>query len=147
MGKAVKLTIKQSLFVKEYIIDFNASQAAIRAGYSKKTAGAIGHENLNKPDIQAAITGAITARAKRTEITADYVLSSLQNVAERCQQAEPVMVRGEGGVMTESGEYRFDSSGANKSLELLGKHLRLFAEKLEFGNSDGTAFQIKVVDE
>lgn len=49
------LTAKQQRFVEEYLVDLNATQAAVRAGYSKKTAGAIGGENLEKPEIQEAI--------------------------------------------------------------------------------------------
>ena len=73
-------------------------------------------------------------RSKRTEIDADYVLTSLKEVADRCLQATPVMVKGEGGKMVKSGEYRFDSSGANRALELLGKHLKLFTDMLEQKN-------------
>lgn len=68
------LTAKQQLFVKEYLIDLNATQAAIRAGYSVKTATKIGSENLMKPDIQVAIKKAMDKRSQRTEITADMVL-------------------------------------------------------------------------
>lgn len=75
-----KLTPKQVRFVEEYIIDLNATQAAIRAGYSKKTARAIGQENLTKPDIQAAISAAQEARSIRTEITQDMVLEELAKI-------------------------------------------------------------------
>jgi hypothetical protein len=74
---APALTAKQQRFVDEYLIDLNATQAAIRAGYSEKTAYSIGNENLSKPEIAKAIEGAQTARAKRTEITADRVLTEL----------------------------------------------------------------------
>lgn len=75
-----KLTKKQAAFVKEYLIDLNATQAAIRAGYSKKTAGITGHENLNKPKIAAKIEKAMSKRAKRTEITQDEVLKELARI-------------------------------------------------------------------
>lgn len=68
------LTDKQQRFVEEYIIDLNATQAAIRAGYSEKTAYSIGEENLKKPEIAKAIQKAMDKRSKRTEITADMVL-------------------------------------------------------------------------
>lgn len=71
------LTPKQAAFVAEYLIDLNATQAAIRAGYSEATAKAIGHENLTKPDIVAEIAEAQAARSKRTNITADDVLREL----------------------------------------------------------------------
>lgn len=68
------LTAKQQLFVEEYLIDLNATQAAIRAGYSERTARKIGNENLTKPDIATKIQEAMNNRSKRTEITADMVL-------------------------------------------------------------------------
>lgn len=74
------LTAKQAAFVAEYLIDLNATQAAIRAGYSTKTAKSIGDENLSKPDVAAAVAEAIQARAKRTEITADRVLKELARI-------------------------------------------------------------------
>ena len=74
------LTAKQERFVAEYLIDLNATQAAIRAGYSEKTAHAIGPENLGKPLIQAAISQAQAKRSERTEITQDRVLSELAKI-------------------------------------------------------------------
>tara|TARA_R110000765_G_scaffold335414_1_gene425810 strand:- start:84 stop:635 length:552 start_codon:yes stop_codon:yes gene_type:complete len=71
------LTPKQARFVAEYLIDLNATQAAIRAGYSEKTAHAIGQENLRKPIIAESITEAQTQRAGRTEITQDRVMAEL----------------------------------------------------------------------
>ena len=71
------LTPKQTRFVQEYLLDLNATQAAIRAGYSVKTAGSVGHEILKKPEIQAAIHAAMKARSERTEIDADWVLKRL----------------------------------------------------------------------
>ena len=68
------LTGKQAAFVREYLIDLNATQAALRAGYSEKTSHVIGHENLNKPEIAEAIQKAMDRRAERTEITQDMVL-------------------------------------------------------------------------
>lgn len=75
------LTAKQQRFVEEYLIDLNATQAAIRAGYSERAANRQGAENLSKPDIATAISRAQVARAKRTEITADRVLAELAKVA------------------------------------------------------------------
>jgi phage terminase small subunit len=75
------LTAKQQCFVSEYLVDLNATQAAIRAGYSEKTAKAIGYENLTKPDIQAAITAAMDLRAKRTEVTQDRIVAELAKIA------------------------------------------------------------------
>ena len=75
-----ELTPKQRAFVREYLIDLNATQAAIRAGYSEKTAYSIGEENLKKPDVAAAIEAAMKNRAARTEITADRVLKELAKI-------------------------------------------------------------------
>ncbi|QEL18730.1 terminase small subunit [Limnoglobus roseus] len=75
------LTPKQQRFIEEYLIDLNATQAAIRAGYSEKTAKAIGHENLTKPDIQAALTEARQRITERTEITQDRVLKEYSRLA------------------------------------------------------------------
>jgi phage terminase small subunit len=68
------LTDKQELFAKEYIVDLNATQAAIRAGYSENTSRQMGAENLTKPVIQEFIQRLMNERSKRTEITADMVL-------------------------------------------------------------------------
>lgn len=75
------LTEKQARFVAEYLVDLNATEAAKRAGYSEKTAYAIGFENLRKPDIQEAIHLAMSQREKRTAITQDRVLQELARVA------------------------------------------------------------------
>jgi phage terminase small subunit len=75
------LTDKQKRFVEEYLVDLNATQAAIRAGYSADTAYSIGHENLKKPEIVAAIAEAQAARADRTAITADRVLRHWFDIA------------------------------------------------------------------
>ena len=71
------LTPKQQRFVEEYLIDLNATQAAIRSGYSEKTARQIGEQNLSKLDIQKAIQEAQARREERTKIDADYVLQRL----------------------------------------------------------------------
>jgi len=75
-----ELTAKQRAFVREYLIDLNATQAAVRAGYSEDTAYAIGAENLRKPQIAEAISAAMELRAKRTDITADRVLKELAKI-------------------------------------------------------------------
>lgn len=71
------LTDKQRAFVAEYLVDFNATQAAIRAGYSENSAAAIGYENLRKPDIARALTTALLARAERLEVTEDVIVAGL----------------------------------------------------------------------
>ncbi|WP_180155220.1 terminase small subunit [Acinetobacter sp. YH12045] len=131
------LTPKQQRFVEEYLIDLNATQAAIRAGYSEKTAKSIGQENLTKPDIQKAIEEAQNKRAERTEITQDYVLSNIQKVIERCMQQEAVQARDGSPLLVQGPEgdlaclFEFKETGALRGLELLGKHLGMFKDKIE----------------
>ena len=142
---AAKLTAKQQQFIAEYLIDLNASAAAVRAGYAKKSAEVEGHRLLRNANIAAEIASKRLERCKRTQITADYVLSKLQEVAERCMQGEAVCDK-EGDP---TGEWRFDSSGANKSLELLGKHLKLFTDKTELtgANNGPVEINVNIVDD
>ena len=140
-----KLTLKQELFCREYLKDFNATRAAIEAGYSENAASEIGWENLRKPQIQEFIQQKAEERAKRVEIDADYVLSNIKTIGERCMQAEPVKIKIDGEEQ-ETGEYKFDSSGALKSQELLGKHLSLFTEKVEHGGDININVNKRVID-
>lgn len=142
-----KLTPKQQRFVQEYLIDLNATQAAIRAGYSKKTAEQIGYENLRKPEIAAAIEAKRLKVAEKAELSVGWVLDRLRTVAERCMQAEPVLdKRGEPVLVeTPTGElapaYTFQAAPANRSLELLGKHLGMFPDKVEHTGANGGPIQ------
>ena len=120
------LTAKQQKFCEEYMVDMNATQAAIRAGYSKKTAHAIGSENLSKPIVSEQIATLREEQASRTLVDADYVIKGLLQVHGRCMQEEAVM-----DADGPTGEFKFEHSGANRSLELLGKHLGMFATKLD----------------
>ena len=81
IAAAKKLTPKQKRFVSEYLIDLNATQAAIRAGYSQKTAHSIGQENLTKPEIMQELEKAMQKRQQRTEITQDRVLQEYARLA------------------------------------------------------------------
>lgn len=74
------MTRKQKLFIEEYLIDLNATQAAIRAGYSPDTAYSIGQENLKKPEIKARIDKAMAKRSRRTGVSADRVLMELAKI-------------------------------------------------------------------
>lgn len=139
--KTPTLTRKQRCFVDEYLIDLNGTKAAIRAGYSAKNANRHASRLLSKDHVSHAIEEAQEARSKRTEITQDWVLTGLREVAERCLQKVPVMEfdRTERRMVQAQDEegkdvWQFDSTGANRSFELLGKHLGLFDKKLGPGD-------------
>lgn len=120
-----KLTDKQMKFCEEYLIDLNATQAAIRAGYSETSARQLASEMLTKHNIQDYIAERQAALREKTLISTEWVVNRLKEISDRCMQAEPVMIRTEDG-MVESGEYKFDSSGANKATELIGRHIGIF---------------------
>lgn len=126
--KRKKLTSKQQRFVEEYLIDLNATQAAKRAGYSKNRASEIGHQLLQKTTVREAIDAAKLERAARQEIKQDYVLQNLKEIVERTMQRAPVCNSKGEQLQDENGNnlWVFDAKGANKALELLGKHLGLF---------------------
>lgn len=120
-----KLTAKQERFCGEYLIDLNATKAAERSGY-KNNARQIGSENLSKPVIAERIAELKQERSNRLQIDADWVLRQAVEVHNRCMQAEPVTVR-EDGVEMPTGEYKFEHTGANKALEIIGKHISVQA--------------------
>ncbi len=104
-----KLTHKQRAFVQEYLVDLNATQAAIRAGYSPKTANVIACETLTKPYVAEAIQQALDKRAERTEVSQDWVLQQL--------------------VDTQDAAYADKQFSASiRALELIGKHLGMFKD-------------------
>jgi len=134
-----KLTEKEKMFCKEYLVDFNAKQSAIRAGYSPNSAKQIGYENLTKPYLCQYLQQLIDKRSESCELSAKWVLDNLRDVAERCLQAEPVL----DSKGLPSGEWKFNAMGANKALELIGKHLGLFKEVQEVKNEQG--FQLVIL--
>ncbi len=75
-----KLTEKQKLFVQNFLISFNATQSAIDAGYSKKTAYSIGCENLKKPDIVAYLKKAQEKTSKKLEVTRESQIAELEQI-------------------------------------------------------------------
>lgn len=130
------MTPKQEAFVREYLIDLNATQAAIRAGYSAKTAQEQGSRLLSNVMVATAISEAAARRAERVEIDADYVLRQAVKLHERCmQEISPITDRKGDPVRDEAGNplYEFNALGASKALELVGKHVAIqaFKDKVE----------------
>lgn len=132
----MELTDKQQRFVDEYLIDLNATQAAIRAGYSVKTAGSQAHDLLKKPEILARVRERQAEQAERLCLSADAVIIRLMDVYEKCMALQPVMVwDSEQHCKVESGEYMFDSKGALRALELIGNHLNMFKTQVQLGGT------------
>jgi phage terminase small subunit len=117
-----KLTAKQERFCLEYLRDLNATKAAIRAGYSKKSANEIGAQNLAKLSISEEIDRLKAERVERTHIDNIWVLKRLIQISNRCMQAEEIFDQ-EGNP---TGVYRFDAAGAVRATELIGKHIGFF---------------------
>lgn len=162
----MKLTPKQIRFVDEYLVDFNATQAAIRAGYKAKTAHVIGAENLRKPKIAEEIARRQKDLQKRTEISQDRVVKELARIAfadvtdyayvmQAIIERDGVKVPVESAVIKETYDLTDDQraaiasikQGANgveiklhdkiKALELLGRHIGMFNDKLSLSGTDG----------
>ena len=147
----LKLTPKQRLFVQEYLIDLNATQAALRAGYSVNNSHKIGSQLLDNPRIKQAIELAMYERELRTKVTQDRVIQELAKIAF----INPTDVVGAYDASLHNGDAREDTAAISsirvkrlptregfgvereiklhdkiRALELLGKHLRLFNDKL-----------------
>ena len=85
-------TPKQQCFIEEYLVDLNATQAAIRAGYSEKTANEQGSRLLANVSVAAAVEEAMAERSERTKVTQDCVLETIVETVERCKQASPFWI-------------------------------------------------------
>lgn len=148
------LNPKQRRFIAEFLKDQNGTQAAIRAGYSKKTAKEQACRLLTNVHIHKAVDAGLDSVSKRCGVTAEYVLNGLKVVSERCLQKEPVMEfdHEEKRMVqvcdeeTGAGIWQFDSAGANRALELMGKHLKLYTEKTEITGKDGAPLQGNTID-
>ena len=120
------MTPKQQRFVEEYLIDLNATQAAIRAGYSPRSARNIASENMAKPDIQEAIAEAKRERSEATGIDAQWVLHQLTEVYRRCiQEVRPALhPKSRRQLKNDAGEplFTFNANAALRALEAIGKH-------------------------
>lgn len=164
------LNPKQQRFVEEYLIDLNATQAAIRAGYSEKTAYSQGHDLLKKPEIQDAISKGVDNLSKKTEITAERILSQLANIAfgdvrkifdadGNLKRPEDIddetaasiagiefstVSRGEGAVDHVA---KIKQSDKIRALELLGKYHSLFTDKVEHSGDKESPVLVQIVDD
>lgn len=115
------MTPKQAAFVDEYLIDLNATQAAIRAGYSAKTAGWIGNQQLAKTHISAAIAKRMEDRSKRTEITQDRVLTDIELIKQDAMRK---------AYDKNGNEAMINHTSALKACELQGRHLQMWNDKV-----------------
>lgn len=148
---AKKLTDKQKKFVEEYLIDLNATQACIRAGYSVKTAKEIGAQNLTKLNIQEAISRAMAERSKRTGINQDRIVQELARIAfvkitdvvdsdgeintnasdDDLACIESYKVEDSDSVNGSSSKREVKLASKIKALELLGKHVGMWNDKIQ----------------
>ena len=115
------MTPKQAAFVDEYLIDLNATQAAIRAGYSAKTAEWIGPQLLGKTHVAAAIAKRMEDRSKRTEITQDRVLTDIELIKQDAMRK---------AYDKNGNEAMINHTSALKACELQGRHLQMWNDKV-----------------
>lgn len=139
----MKLTEKQKRFCDEYLIDLNATQAAIRAGYSKKTANRIATENMSKPVIRNYIDERLKQLEDERIAKADEVLKYLTK-GMRQELTEEVVVTeslGDGCSKARVVTKKISLKDSNKCAELLGKRYRLFTEKVEANVNQNIVFE------
>lgn len=128
-----KLTAKQRRFCDEYLIDLNATQAAIRAGYSEKNARNIASENLAKPNIKAYIDERMAEKESQLIATQDEVLKYLTSVLRGESQSTEIVVEGTGDGCSEARTLKKEPSEKDRlrAAELLGKRYGLYTDKIE----------------
>ncbi|HEQ3154855.1 TPA: terminase small subunit [Streptococcus pyogenes] len=139
-GKLSKLTLKQKRFADEYIISANATAAAIKAGYSKKTARSIGQENLTKPDIKAYIDERLEKLESEKIATQEEVLQYLTSIMRGDQQEKTLISVGEFGQKIV--DIDVGAKDRIKAAELLGKRYRLFTDKVEMDVSSDVTINV-----
>lgn len=109
-------------FADKYFETLNATKSAIYAGFSEDTAKQQGWQLLQREDVQEYLEKLRAEYAEKSSISKEWIVERFKDISDRCVQAEPVLDR-DGN---ETGEYRFDSSGANKATEMLGKIIGVF---------------------
>ena len=124
-----KMTAKQKRFCDEYLIDLNATQAAIRAGYSKKSAYAIGEQNLKKLELQNYIEERLKEKEDSLIAKQDEVLKYLTSVMRGETKSSVLAMVGDG--VQEVIQKPPDERERTKAAELLGRRYRLFTDKVE----------------
>lgn len=137
------LTDKHSRFIDEYMVDMNGAAAYLRAGYNcnEATARANASRLLANANISAEIAKRQQKLQQDTGISVQWVLNNLKWVAERCMAPEPLVDK-EGNIV----EWRFDSSGANKALESIGKHLGMYTDKIEHSGKVTLSFEDQLAE-
>ncbi len=116
------LTPKQKLFTQEYTKDLNSTKAAIRAGYSRRTADRIGPELLGETWVAEAVQQALQKRSDKVELDAEWVLREFKEIYDRSMAHKPVLDR-QGNT---TGQWQYDGSNAIRALENIGKHVRFY---------------------
>ena len=137
----IRLTVKQKRFCDEYLIDCNATQAAIRAGYSKKTAGAVGYENLKKPQIKEYIDKQLKKIENSNVADAQEVMEYLTNVMRGKSTSSVLSLCGDG--FQEVIEKPPDEKEKMKAAELIGKRYGMFKDNVNLDADVG----VTIVDD
>lgn len=148
--KKVKELSRQEMFCREFLVDYNSTQAGIRAGYSPKSAHSQASRLLSKESVRARIKELQEPRMERLNLTADFVLNGLIESATRCMQHKPVMewdpraqvYKQKVDPETSLGIYEFDSRGANEAFKTLGMNLDLWKSAPAVVVNDFKAIQI-----
>lgn len=112
-------------FADKYFETLNASESAIYAGFSEATSKQSGYQVLQREDVQEYLAKLRAEYAEKSGVTKAWVIERFKSISDRCMTVEPVMIK-DGSEWVESGEFQFDSSGANKSTEMLGKIIGIF---------------------
>lgn len=122
------LTAKQEMFCREYLVDLNATQAAIRAGYSVDSANVQGSQNLAKASIQERVAELMSERTQRVTVSADYVLERAKMIHEACWKQD-------------------DAKNSIAALKLVGDHVNVQAFKQHTEISGGITVEPKGLDD